>query len=343
MVLVSVQFFRLPQISFATLVQQPKLLQQPQNFPSLQATLSYSTSKPLHGAFKIAYIGHSTPVLLGESTQVCIKQAYSTDPQTGKKVVFEGQSQAANITQEINCLGWASALMDVVYGYLKTAEQVRGKPPFEIPQMRYVQSGLAISKKEDQINSYLVEEFIDAKSPGDWFVKYINNDSAKVRPFKNEEQSMRAMFLSFSQHVQYLQTNGLAYVSDMQGGRSLLTDPQIITSPYVFFIHLPLQVTLTLNNIRNIMGALFADGNANYETFAIEHDCSGNRFCAFYQLPSIAPDNTQDKPQSIQSDPGSGSSLPETVCLMHQQERDDMLSESKGYADMEISVVSKTS
>ncbi|KAJ7598200.1 hypothetical protein C8J56DRAFT_1038979 [Mycena floridula] len=39
-----------------------------------------------------------------------------------------------------------------------------------------------------------------------------------------------AAFLCFSQHVQYLKTGGLAYISDYQGASDLLTDPQIMTS-----------------------------------------------------------------------------------------------------------------
>ncbi|KAJ7588447.1 hypothetical protein C8J56DRAFT_1080475 [Mycena floridula] len=39
-----------------------------------------------------------------------------------------------------------------------------------------------------------------------------------------------AAFLCFCQHVQYLKTDGLAYLSDYQGAGDLLTDPQIMTS-----------------------------------------------------------------------------------------------------------------
>ena len=120
--------------------------------------------------------------------------------------------------------------------------------------MRYVQAGLAIEVSKDPAgtdrqNTYLLEEFIDSEDPG-WFVKYLNNNSAEPHKFKDEERSIRAEFLSFSQHVQFIETGSQAYLSDLQGrsltrtqfsinnlslnilgGRTLLTDPQIITNP----------------------------------------------------------------------------------------------------------------
>jgi hypothetical protein len=150
--------------------------------------------------------------------------------------------------------------MDLVYSFMKNEEPVCGSPPFEVPRMRYVQAGLAIQVSKDlegtgnlKQNAYLLEEFIDSEEPG-WFVKYLNNNSAKPHKFKDEERSIRAEFLSFSQHVQFIETGGQAYLSDLQGrypgpslrfsdikfnlpsiillgGPTLLTDPQIITNP----------------------------------------------------------------------------------------------------------------
>lgn len=95
--------------------------------------------------------------------------------------------------------------------------------------MRYVKAGLAIQVSKDSTgtqagkqNAYLLEEFIDSEEPG-WFVKYLNNNSAKPHKFKDEERSIRAEFLSFSQHVQFIETGGLAYLSDLQGRCPRLT------------------------------------------------------------------------------------------------------------------------
>ena len=175
------------------------------------------SSKPFQGAFKIAHFGHTDIPLFGNSTQVCIKQTFSTSEYSKKHVVYQGQTQATNLSVELNCLGWASALMDLVYKFMKKEECVRGSPPFEVPQMRYVQAGLAISNDaEGRQNAYLLEEFINSDDPG-WFVKYLNNNSAKPRKFKDEKLSIRAEFLSFSQHVQFIETGSQAFVSDLQG------------------------------------------------------------------------------------------------------------------------------
>ena len=107
--------------------------------------------------------------------------------------------------------------MDLVYKFMEKEVTVHGLPAFEVPQMRYVQAGLAITNDaEGRQNAYLLEEFIDSEAP-DWFVKYLNNNSAKPYRFKDEERSIRAEFLSFAQHVQFIETGGQAFVSDLQG------------------------------------------------------------------------------------------------------------------------------
>jgi hypothetical protein len=200
------------------LVKNPEFLLHPEKFPPLQVKFSYQpSSKPFQGAFKITHFGHTNIPLFGKSTQVCVKQTFSATGSSKKRVVYQGQTQATNLSVELNCLGWASALMDLVYRFMKKEEPVRGFPPFEVPQMRYVQAGLAISKDaEGRQNAYLLEEFIDSEDPG-WFVKYLNNNSAKPRKFKDEKLTIRAEFLSFSQHVQFIETGSQAFVSDLQG------------------------------------------------------------------------------------------------------------------------------
>jgi hypothetical protein len=129
---------------------------------------------------------------------------------------------------------------------------ILGRPDFQIPQMRYVHAGLAISQSDDKA-AFLLEEYIESDAEnGGWFVKYLNNNSAKPRTFANKDQTTPAQFLSFAQHVQFWKTDGLVFISDLQGmlilfglihlhflmfnnsiigGRNLLTDPQIITHP----------------------------------------------------------------------------------------------------------------
>ena len=166
----------------------------------------------------------SVPVFDSVSTQVCVKQGFYKDPNSSAKKIYDGPRQAEMLTMELNCIGWASALMTCVYDFIKESEASIGFPPFDVPHMQYVQCGLAVSKPEDnhlQVGhtAYLIEEYIntDKTSGKNWFVKYLNNSSAKPRQFDNQKKNIRAEFLSFAQHVQFWKTEGLAFVSDFQG------------------------------------------------------------------------------------------------------------------------------
>ncbi|KAK7034458.1 hypothetical protein R3P38DRAFT_2698872, partial [Favolaschia claudopus] len=82
-----------------------------------------------------------------------------------------------------------------------------------------------------------------------------------ISRMKNPEDRHRAEFLAFCQHYQLIKTHGTLFVSDYQGGESLLTDPQIMSSP-------------SLDSRQ-----LFADGNIGngFESFQNDHVC--NKFC----------------------------------------------------------------
>ncbi|KAG1825148.1 hypothetical protein EV424DRAFT_1287874, partial [Suillus variegatus] len=79
--------------------------------------------------------------------------------------------------------------------------------------------------------AFLLEELI----PGgqDAFVKFIHNTDCDPLLDPGEDGYNTALFLAFTQHVQYEKTGGLAYISDYQGVTELLTDPQILTHPSV--------------------------------------------------------------------------------------------------------------
>ncbi|KAJ7031306.1 hypothetical protein C8F04DRAFT_960560, partial [Mycena alexandri] len=79
------------------------------------------------------------------------------------------------------------------------------------------------------------------------FRQYINNGATIPTAFNNVDDQERAQFLAFSQHVQYWKTMKTVFVGDYQGeqktlfasefntwfpgGNTLLTDPQIMSSP----------------------------------------------------------------------------------------------------------------
>ena len=91
--------------------------------------------------------------------------------------------------------------------------------------------------------TYLAEEVIRGT-----FFKFIHNGDASPRCFSDLKADDVAQFLSFTQHIQYIQTSGQVYISDYQGpsypnlstkirypdiligSTTLLTDPQILTS-----------------------------------------------------------------------------------------------------------------
>jgi hypothetical protein len=96
-------------------------------------------------------------------------------------------------------MGWASALMGIIYNFIKTKIVTYGKPPFVIPTMRFVKNALIIADSTREV--YLVEEVIDEGADG-MFVKYIGNGSVKPFDFLPGKAADRAQFLAFAQHVQ---------------------------------------------------------------------------------------------------------------------------------------------
>lgn len=52
-----------------------------------------------------------------------------------------------------------------------------------------------------------------------------------------------------------------------------------------------LLASYSFTHVFRKLGIIFGDGNTNFETFAMEHQC--NRFCAFYELPQHFPSPTE--------------------------------------------------
>ena len=83
------------------------------------------------------------------------------------------------LSAEINCLCWASALMDIVYNFVDRHIKIHGKPSFLILKMHFVKNALAITNTTH--DTYMVEEVIDEVVNGT-FAKYIRN--GPTRPYK---------------------------------------------------------------------------------------------------------------------------------------------------------------
>ncbi|KAJ7480476.1 hypothetical protein B0H11DRAFT_2420684 [Mycena galericulata] len=131
-------------------------------------------------------------------------------------------------------------------------------------------SGPPANNKSSICRSYLIEEYIDEEKDG--FYKFINNASAVPikLPTADSSLSLLAIFLSFTQHVQYYKTKGMVYLSDLQGSSKLLTDPQIMTAPMI-----------------GDGAEIFGEGNvpAAFEAFPKQHIC--NQFCHWFKLPAF--------------------------------------------------------
>ncbi|KIL64085.1 hypothetical protein M378DRAFT_11669 [Amanita muscaria Koide BX008] len=238
----------------------------------LQLDLAASNTK--RGGFKLAVFGTSIAAIFkGEGAEaICAKRVYQSvervveiDGALMTKVTnlpHMGEKQFQYLTMEVSCLVWAQALLDMVYDFVKEATE--DKLPFHIPQLRFVKAAVAIEATGKRDATFLLEEVIDSNTEGP-FRKYLNNVSPEPLLLGTKEDEVRAEFLAFSQHVQYWKTKKQVFVSDYQGGSTLLTDPQISAA--------------------GALGPIFADGNipSAHRRFETKHRC--NYFCQWF-LPT---------------------------------------------------------
>ncbi|KAJ3714715.1 hypothetical protein C8R42DRAFT_682093 [Lentinula raphanica] len=275
----------LPDFSWSDLIENPTKSQNlRQNFPGIETTVIYDPKQTAHeGSFKMALVHCSTSkIVVGEGTRVCLKRCFDRDVTNGEKLMYCKDKQFEELSRELNCLLWAKIMLRLVYDYIDSANESSGSvPPFSIPKLHFVDAALAVVTAADgREEFYMIEELIP-ENHGWSFTKYICNNSAvpllsnNLESQHTAERNHCARFLSFAQHIQYIQTSSLAFTSDFQGANHLLTDPQIITDP--------------------LLGTqLFARGNVAFDMLLTTHICSGNEFCEFYK-PSrsnfTAPDS----------------------------------------------------
>ena len=189
--------------------------------------LDLATSNMKKGGFKLAAFGKSLPAVF-EAEVICAKRTYDAVERVVdiggslvKKVVnvpHEGEKQFQHLMVEVSCLVWAQALLDVVYDFIKVAAGST-KLPFHIPQFRFVKAAIVIEQSSSSTikkTTFLLEEVINNNIEGP-FRKYLNNVSAEPLLMETKEDEERAIFLAFSQHVQYWKTKKQVFVSDYQG------------------------------------------------------------------------------------------------------------------------------
>ncbi|KAF8215520.1 hypothetical protein K438DRAFT_2104673 [Mycena galopus ATCC 62051] len=241
--------------------------------------LDLSPKAQKRGAFKMATFGRSSkPMFRTMSREICGKRTFYEEKDKSNTDIVHYLpcpfgTQTADLAVEIKCNIWAASLLEDVYaGIDHFIANSPAKPPADLPRMRFVRVAFATEGKQanggDQSRPrsiFLVEENIEESTEGP-FRKYINNQAPMPTRgvlFDHKNRN-RALFLAFTQHWQYKRTHGLAFVSDYQGGDTLLTDPQIISHP--------------------ALGDIFGSGNipSGCNTFTTFHQC--NSYCEYFQI-----------------------------------------------------------
>ncbi|KAA1471496.1 hypothetical protein DENSPDRAFT_850264 [Dentipellis sp. KUC8613] len=211
------------------------------------AEVFFNTAQDLeYGTFKSMRRGRiHPPPFRAESPdgRVALKQLRdrrvdgSTSLSAGNASNVSVEERVGQLAQDALATVWAAALLQLVYDFIKSYHQDRSplQCPWGIPSFRYVRTGLALTNTSPRDKDvYLVEELVDSNAEGPWR-KYLNNNTARHRFTHDKDPAnfKRAEFLTFCQHVQYWKTCGQAFITDFQGGDTLLSDPQIITDPHL--------------------------------------------------------------------------------------------------------------
>ncbi|KAJ2923679.1 hypothetical protein H1R20_g13414, partial [Candolleomyces eurysporus] len=250
------------------------------------ATIAITIHKFEQGAFKTA---HEATLLLESNilldhfsrNKIIAKRPYFKEKQ--KFMRLSVTDELADIGNECNIILWADALLELVYAFMASViDKKKEKPPFSAPLLRFTRTGYAYvvapegsatatksslkalrnrgSVSPSILLGYLLEEKIEGH-----FVKYIHNGDPSPLLMPTNPEYPVAEFLCFTQHVQYVETGKLAFVSDYQGAGDLLTDPQILT-------HCDLTVST------------FGEGNVaeGFLAFEKKHIC--NDHCRWYGL-----------------------------------------------------------
>ncbi|KAG1819319.1 uncharacterized protein BJ212DRAFT_1268707 [Suillus subaureus] len=121
--------------------------------------------------------------------------------------------------REANILYWSKSLLKLTYNFVDhSITSSPEPPPFMVPCVQLVEAGLALCHNQGGSKPgavFLLEELIEGSD--DMFVKFIHN--MDINPLLNELDYGYDMaeFLVFTQHVQYIKTGKLVFISDYQG------------------------------------------------------------------------------------------------------------------------------
>jgi hypothetical protein len=206
---------------------------------------------PLHsmigiGAFKTAHpewltLSPIVPSSLGSWSQhpVVVKRPFSRAPSTQataatatlKIVQYSSADELKHVLKESKVMYWAKSLLDYTYNYIDHHIGISPTPlPFEIPHVCFVDAGVALgygqrnasSKPGDKSKAGVVSAVFLLEEPilfddNEEFTKFIHNMDCVLSLDEDEYGYYLAIFLAFTQHLQYVQTEGLVFISDYQG------------------------------------------------------------------------------------------------------------------------------
>lgn len=199
--------------------------------PELTQKGSFKTAHP----GKVTLDGSELPPFTNGS--VCVKQVYRKRENSNVIARVKGRHELDAFSDECNCLRWASILLDLTYQFVARESKTRGAlhPIPDIPTLRFTRTMIAIVQDLNIEKAFLVEEWINVNDDEQPFVKYINNrfPQSSLSHLAPPKAHKIADFLIFAQHVQWEKSQFLVFTSDYQGAGELLTDPQIMSDPYV--------------------------------------------------------------------------------------------------------------
>jgi len=205
------------------------------------------------GTFKTSHPGkvtldNNSELLPFTNGTVCVKQMYERNGNSGISRM-KGHLELDALLVECNCVRWASILMDLTYQFIAREVKTRGEPPYPIPMLRFTRVMIAIVRDHSASKAFLVEEWIKTDGGDHQFIKYLNNRLGVPRHTSNLVPKAEKLieFLIFAQHVQWMKTRYLAFTADYQGAGDLLTDPQIMSNPYVSLVHISFLFIVLIN------------------------------------------------------------------------------------------------
>ncbi|KAG1780220.1 hypothetical protein EV702DRAFT_1043073 [Suillus placidus] len=175
--------------------------------------------------------------------------------------------------REANVLYWSKSLLKLTYDFIDhSIASSPQPPPFAVPR-----GGSKPGAKTGSTRAvFLLEELIEGGD--DMFVKFIHNMDTNPLLDELDYGYDMAEFFVFTQHVQYVKTGKLAFISDYQGSTVLITDPQILTHPSV-----------------SDGCDIFGEGNieASVSKFEDQHAC--NEYCGWFGLETFVKEANDDE------------------------------------------------